>query len=151
MEKNSIILLVLGAFVTIILLYIDIYLAGIVCIIFITIIISLSIMQDSRGVPDITAALSEDAKAILLTNKGNARALKLHGALVPLNIEFDVPMLDVESTFEFPLPTMITEIKIVVAFQNEDGKLFSRITKLSALEEEPDILKPMFPLFKWKK
>jgi hypothetical protein len=150
MEKNSLILLVLGAFITIILLFIDIYLAGIVCIIFIIIIISLLIMQDSQGVPDIAAALSEDAKAILLTNKGNARALKLHGALVPLNIEFDVPILDVESTFEFPLPTMVTEIKIVVTFQNEDGKPFSRTTKLSALEEEPDILKPMFPLFKWK-
>ncbi len=45
---------------------------------------------------------------------------------------------------------MVEEIKIIITFQNENGRQFSRSVKLSALEEEPDLLKPMIPLFKWK-
>ncbi|MFY9800440.1 MAG: hypothetical protein WAK10_04250, partial [Methanoregula sp.] len=144
------ILLVLGALITIILLFIDIYLAGIVCIIFIILLMSMLIMQDSQGIPDIRSALKEDAKAILLTNKGNAKAVKIHAILVPADVEFDIPVLEVESTFEFPLTTMVEEIKIIITFQNENKRQFSRSVKLSALEEEPDLLKPMIPLFKWK-
>jgi hypothetical protein len=150
MEKNIKILLVLGTLITIILLFVDIYLAGIVCIIFIVIVMSMLIMQDSSGIPDIRAALKGDAKVILVTNKGNAKAVKIHSTLVPLNIEFDIPVLEVESTFEFPLASMVDEVKIIITFQNEEGRPFSRSAKLSALEEEPDLLKPMIPLFKWK-
>ncbi len=34
---------------------------------------------------------------------------------------------------------------------NENGRLFSSSKKLSAFDEEPDLLKPMIPMFKWKK
>ncbi|MCK9592298.1 MAG: hypothetical protein M0Q91_09865 [Methanoregula sp.] len=151
MEKNIKILLVLGAIITIILLFIDFYLAGIVCVIFITLLMSFLIMQDSRDIPHIIVSFSEDVKSILLTNKGNAKAVKIHAALVPLNIEFDIPVLEEESSHEIPLNTMVGKIKIILTYENEKGQSFSRSARLSALNEEPDLLKPEFPLFKWKK
>ncbi|HUT38494.1 MAG TPA: hypothetical protein VMW77_04230, partial [Methanoregula sp.] len=101
MDKNTTILLVLGAFIILILLFINIYLAGISCIILIIILMTFKIMQDSTGIPEIVVNLRDDAKAIILTNKGNARAEKIHVALVPVNIEFDISSLEVESTYEF--------------------------------------------------
>jgi hypothetical protein len=150
MEKNSKILLVLGALITIILVFINIYLAGIVCVLFITLLMSLMIMQDTKGIPDIIVSLRDDAKAILLTNKGNARAVKIHATLVPANLEFDVPLLEEDATHEIPLTTMVEEIKIVITYENERGRVFSKSSHLSALEEEPDLFKPMIPVFKWK-
>jgi hypothetical protein len=151
MEKNTKILLVLGVFITIVLLFIDPYLAGIVCVIIITILMSLRIMQDTTGIPEIVATLRDDAKAIILTNTGNARAEKIHVALVPVNIEFDISSLEIESTYEFSLNAMVEEIKIAVTYQNENGRLFSSSSKLSVFGEEPDLFKPMIPIFKWKK
>jgi len=150
MEKNTKILLVLGALITIVLLFIDIYLAGIACVILITLVMSLMIMKDTSGIPGIVFKLRDDAKAIIFTNTGNARAVKIHVALVPVNIEFDIPSLEVESTYEFSLNTMVEVIKIAVTYQNENGRMFSSSSKLSALGEEPDLFKPMIPLFKWK-
>ena len=150
MDKNTTILLVLGAFIILILLFINIYLAGIACIILIIILMSLRIMQDSTGNPQIVVNLRDDAKAIILTNKGNARAEKIHVALVPVNIEFDISSLEVESTYEFSLNEMVETIKIAVTYQNENGRLFSSSSKLSVFEEEYDPFKPMFPMFKWK-
>jgi hypothetical protein len=151
MERNSIILLVAGLLITLLLIFINIYLAGIVFILLITILMSLQIMQDTAGIPDIAVHLRDDAKAILLTNKGNARAVKIHGSLVPLNIEFDIPSLDEDATFEFPLNSMVEEVKVAITYKNEKGSPFSKSTMLSSLEEEPDLLKPMIPVFKWKK
>jgi hypothetical protein len=150
MEKNTTILLVLGAFIILILLFINIYLAGIACIILIIILMSLKIMQDSTGIPEIVVNLRDDAKAIILTNKGNARAEKIHVALVPVNIEFDISSLEVESTYEFLLNEMVETIRIAVTYQNENGRLFSSSSKLSVFGEEYDPFKPMFPMFKWK-
>jgi hypothetical protein len=151
MERNAKILLVAGLLITLLLVFINIYLAGIVFILFITILMSLQIMQDTAGIPDIAVHLRDDAKAIILINKGNARAVKIHGSLVPLNIEFDTPALEVDSTFEYPLTAMVEEVKIVVTYQNENERPFSKSAKLSALEEEQDLLRPMIPVFKWKK
>jgi hypothetical protein len=151
MEKNVTIMLVLGSLITLILLFVNIYLAGIVVIIVITLLMSLMIMHDTLGHPDIAARLSDNAKAIELTNKGNARAVEIHGALVPMNREFDVPSLDPDAVYEFPLPSMVEEVKVAITFKNEEGHQFSKTVKLSSLEEEEDLLKPMIPLFKWKK
>jgi hypothetical protein len=151
MEKYTKILLVLGSLITIVLLIYNIYLGGIVSIIFIAIVMSFRIMQDTTGIPEIVTKLRDDAKAIILTNNGNARAEKIHVALVPLNIEFDIASLEVESSHEFSLSTMVEDIKIAVTYQNEDGRLFSSSSKLSAFGEEPDLLKPMIPIFSWKK
>jgi len=150
MDKKSQILVVLGLAVTLILLFIDIYAAGIVFVLVITVGMSLQIMQDTTGIPEVVATLREDAKAILLTNTGNARAVHLHAALVPVNIEFDLASLDKESTYEYPMPVMVEEVKVVLTFENENGRSFSGSSKLSSLGEVPDLLKPMFPIFKWK-
>jgi hypothetical protein len=151
MEKNTKILLALGVSITIFLLFIDIYLAGIAGVILITILMSLRIMQDTTGIPEIVATLRDDAKAVILTNTGNARAEKIHAALVPLNIEFDIPLLEAESTYEFSLNAMVEDIKIAITYQNENGRRFSSSSKHSVFGEEPDLLKPMIPIFNWKK
>jgi len=150
MEKNTKILLVPGALITIVLLFINIYLGGIVGVIFIAIVMSHQIMQDTTGIPEIAAKLRDDAKAIIITNTGNARAEKIHVALVPVNIEFDISSLEVDSSYEFSLNSMVENIKFTITYQNENGRLFSGSSKLSAFGEEPDLFKPMIPIFKWK-
>jgi hypothetical protein len=108
-------------------------------------------MQDTTGVPEVVANLSDEAKSIILTNTGNARAEKIHGTLIPSNVEFDVPSLDVDSSYEYPLGSMVQEIKIRITWSNENKRLFSSSKKLSVFDEEPDFLRPMIPMFKWKK
>jgi len=151
MDKRIQIILVLGILITLASAFLDMYLAGIVGMIFIAIIMSLIIMQDTTGIPEIVAKLNEDAISIVLTNTGNARAEKIHVILIPSNIEFDIDSLDVDSVYEYSLGTMVQEIKIKITFSNENQRLFSSSKKLSVFEEEPDLLRPMIPMFKWKK
>lgn len=151
MEKNTIILIIVGILITVLLSLVNMYLAGIVGILFIAIIMSFLIMQDTTGIPNIVAGLKEDAKGIILTNTGNARAEQIHAVLVPNNIAFDVPFLEVDATSEFSLNEMVQEIKIVITYTNENGRQFSESSRLSVFEEEPDLLRPMIPMFKWKK
>jgi hypothetical protein len=151
MDKRIQIILVLGILITIASAFLDMYLAGIVGMIFIAIIMSLVIMQDTTGIPEVVAKLSEDAKSIVLTNTGNARAEKIHVILIPSNIEFDIDSLDVDAVYEYSLGTMVQEIKIKITYSNENKSVFSSSKKLSVFEEEPDLLRPMIPMFKWKK
>ena len=151
MDKRIQVILVLGIIITIVSAFLDMYLAGIVGVIFIAIIMSLMIMQDTTGIPEVVAKLSDDAKSIILTNTGNARAEKIHVTLIPSNAEFDIASLDVDSTYEYSLGSMVQEIKIKITWSNENGRLFSSSKKLSVFDEEPDLLKPMVPMFKWKK
>jgi hypothetical protein len=151
MEKNVTILLIVGLIITLLLAFINIYLAGIAIILLITLVMSLMIMHDTTGHPDIAIHLRDDAKAVILTNKGNARAETIHGAVVPLNIEFDIPSLEEDGSYEFPLPSMVEEIKVAITYNNEKGNPFSKSKMLSSLEEEPDLLKPVIPVFKWQK
>jgi hypothetical protein len=150
MEKNTKILLVLGGIITILLLFINIYLAGIAAVILIALVMTVMIMQDTSGVPEIAAKFSEDGKAIILTNSGNARAKNIHVALVPGPFESDIPELDVDSVHTIALPAMLEGVKILLTYTNEEQRGFSRSQKLSLMEEEPDLLKPMIPIFKWK-
>jgi hypothetical protein len=151
MDKRLQIILVLGILITIASAFLDMYLAGIVGVIFIAIIMSLMIMQDTTGIPEVVVKLSDDAKSIILTNTGNARAEKIHAALVPSNVEFDIAFLDIDSAYEYSLGSMVQEIKIKITYSNENGRLFSSTKKVSVFDEEPDLLKPMVPMFKWKK
>ena len=151
MEKNIKIIFILGIVITLVSLYYNIYLGGIVGMFFIAIMMSLLIMQDSTGIPDIVPTIKDDAKGIVLTNTGNARAEKIHVTIVPNNIEFEIPSLEVDASYEFPFRDMIQEIKVVITFANENQRQFSISRKLSIFGEEPDLLKPMFPTFKWKK
>jgi hypothetical protein len=151
MDKRIQVILVLGIIITIVSAFLDLYLAGIVGMIFIAIIMSLMIMQDTTGIPEVVVKLSDEAKSIILTNTGNARAEKIHVALVPSNVEFDIAFLDVDSAYEYSLGSMVQEIKIKITYSNENGRLFSSSKKVSVFDEEPDLLKPMVPMFKWKK
>jgi hypothetical protein len=151
MDKKIQVILVLGIIFTIVAAFLDMYLAGIVGVIFIAIIMSLMIMQDTTGIPDVVAKLSDDTKRIILTNTGNARAEKIHVALIPGDVEFDIAFLDVDSTYEYSLGSMVQEIKIKITWTNEKNRLFSMSKKLSVFDEEPDLLKPLVPMFGWKK
>lgn len=150
MDKRTTAVLAAGLLVTLLLLFVDIYLAGIAIILLVVIVMSLMIMQDSTFSPQVDVRLREDAKAIVLTNGGNSPASKIHVALVPMNIEYDVDSLAVDASHEYPLPSMLAEVKVVVSYTNEKGQLFSHSQKLSAAGEEFEPLKPMIPVFGWK-
>ena len=150
MDKRSQIVLVLGIAITILLLLFNIYLAGIVFILVITIVMLLQIMQDHLSLPDVEAGLAEDAKSIILRNSGNSDAFHIHVALVPMDTEYDVPSLAVDESHTHPLDAMIEEVKVVVTFENEEKGTFSQTYALSALGNQYDPFKPMIPLFRWK-
>jgi hypothetical protein len=150
MDKKTTAILAAGVLVTVLLFFVSIYLAGIAFILVIAIVMSLMIMQDTTFLPQVSVTLREDAKAVIITNAGNAPAVKIHVALVPMNIEYDVDMLAADASQEYPLASMIAEVKAVVTYENELGKPFSLTKKLSASGEEYDPLKPMIPIFGWK-
>jgi hypothetical protein len=150
MDKRTIAILVAGILVTLLLLFFDIYLAGIAFILVVVIVMSLMIMQDTTSLPQIQVRIREDAKAIILTNSGNSPALTIHAALVPMNIEYDVASLTVDESHEYPLSSMLAEVKVVVTYANEKGEKFTQSQKISGAGEEYDPLKPMIPVFGWK-
>jgi len=150
MDRKLQILLVAGIILTILLIFINIYVAGIVFVLLGAIVMSLMIMRDSSSMTDIVAELNEDSKAIVIRNSGNAIATKIHVALVPMNVEFDLPFLDVEATHLHPVEQMVEEVKVVIRFENEQGTIFTRTYRLSSMGEGFEPLKPMMPLFGWK-
>jgi hypothetical protein len=141
---------VAGLLITLVLAFFDFYLAGIVLIIILTLCMSIFIMHDSRDLPDISAEFRTDAKAVILKNTGNAAAVSIHVSLVPLNIEFDIPTLAVDTQFEYTLPAMVAEIKVLFTYKNGKGDAFAKSVELNALKAPYDPLKPMLPLFRWK-
>ncbi|MFA5236605.1 MAG: hypothetical protein WC362_01985 [Methanoregula sp.] len=151
MEKIYKILLAAGALICILLFFIDIYLGATGVIILVALAMSVYIMEDSKILPDVTARLGDDAKKIVITNAGTAPAYRIHVTLVPLDIEFDLPELAVDARYEYALTRMIEEAKAVVLFDDAKGVQTSRTFTLLAMgKSDDDLLKPMFPLFKWK-
>ncbi len=148
MERYQVVL-VAGILVSALLAFINIYIGGIAFILFLTLVMSLRIMQDSRALADVGVRLSADAKHIFVINRGNIRVRNIHVSLVPLNREFDLGMLEVDESREFGLDTMIDEAKSVVEFNTESGETFRKTYILSSRGNgDDDILKPMFPLFR---
>jgi len=144
-------LLVGGALVCIFLFWINVYLGATGVILLAALAMSIFIMEDSRVLPEITVRLGDNAKKIVVENGGNAPANRIHITLVPLDIEFDIPELAADARYEYSLNRMIGEAKAVVAFDDAKGVHTSRTFSLSALgKNDDDLLKPMFPLFKWK-
>ena len=150
MDKTTTAVLAAGILVTLLFFFISIYLAGIAFIILIVIVMSLMILQDSTFLPQVDVQLREDAKAIVLTNTGNSPALRIHVALIPMNIEYDVESLAVDGSHEYLFASMIDKVKAVITFSNEKGQSFSASYILCAAGEEFEPLKPMFPTFGWK-
>jgi hypothetical protein len=151
MEKNHTIIVGAGVLVCALLFYIDIYLGATGVVVLIAIAMSFFIMEDAGVLPDVAIRLHDDAKRIIVTNRGTAPAYRIHITLVPLNIDFDIPELSVDATSERQLQEMISEVKAVVTFEDSKGSHYTRTTAISALgKNDDDLLKPMFPLFKWK-
>ena len=150
MDRKIQLLLVSGIVLTVIVFFINIYAAGIVFITVVALLMSLFIMQDSTSLPDVVAEIREDAKAIIIRNSGNADALKVHVALIPVDLEFDISVLAPDQVNEYPLEKMIKDVKAVITFENVMGEAFSRSYKLSVDGSEYDPLRPMIPLFRQK-
>lgn len=147
MEKNQKIVLVMGALITLGLVFIDIFFALIALVIVLALLMSFRIMGDSGNYPLITADLSEDAREIVVTNTGTAMAQNIRIALVPLNIDFEVASLEPDEESGFSLDTMVSEAKAVITYETVDGQKFTRSYPLSALEAGHDPTQPMFPIF----
>ena len=131
--------------------WVDFYLGATGVIVLAALAMSVFIMEDSRVLPEITVRLGDDAKKVVVENSGNAPAYRIHVALVPLDIEFDLPELAADARHEYPLPRMIDEAKAAVTFDDANHVQTSRTFSLSAMGKgDDDPLKPMFPLFKWK-
>ena len=151
MEKKYIVYIIIPLLISIILLIVDLYLGLIVLVMAIALGMSIFIMQDSRYHPELVVRLTDEAKGVEVRNRGNAAAMHIHVSIVPLDIEFDVPDLKEEAVYTYQHNSMISTAKAVVSYENEKGETFSKIFPLSALGmDDDDLLKPMFPVFKWK-
>lgn len=151
MERNHVIIVAAGAVVTCALRPLDIFYSLIAAVITFALFMSIIIMEKTSAAPQITCFLSEDARALVVINQGTAPAEKIHVVLVPQDIEFEIPSLNVDARHECTLPNMINEAKAVVTYEHQDGKTFSHTFRLSALSvDNDDLLKPVFPMFGWK-
>ncbi|HII76811.1 MAG TPA: hypothetical protein HA264_07240 [Methanolinea sp.] len=152
MEKNHVILVVLGLIACVALYFlVDIYAGMIGVILVIALAMSLFIMADSTMLPDVSVRLKEDARGIIVKNRGNAKALSIRLSLIPHDLHYTIASLDEDAENVFPTEMMIDKVKVIAEYQNEKGDLYKRTFTISALDKpDDDLLKPMFPLFKWK-
>ena len=156
--KSTFLGVLLAAFLLAAVSFVSIYLgltlgyAGFIGVILLLIVaMVIRTMEDVRTYPDLVCHLSEDAKSVQVKNRGTARAVAIHVALVPLNIEKDIPLLEPDETITINLPQMVAEVKTVVTYKNEQGSEFSQSFPLFAFGSgDEDLLKPTFPLFGWK-
>lgn len=144
-------ILVIGLVITALLAVINLFVAGMVLIVVLVLLMSFRIMGETEHLPDVVARLQEDAKGVKFINRGNDQARQIHITLVPLNMEFDLPVLEADATHAIALPSMVSELKVLITFKNVQGRPFSRNYSLSALGgNDEDLLKPTFPIFGWK-
>ncbi len=147
MEKNQKIVLVMGALITLGLLFINVFFALIALVFVLVLLMSFRIMGDAGNYPLVTVDLSKDAREIIVTNTGTARAQNIRVALVPLDIDFEIASLDPDEESGFGLASMVVEAKAVVTYEDDDGRQFTRSYPLTALGAGRDLLEPMFPIF----
>lgn len=150
MDQKTAILLVAGLIVTVVAFALNIYPGGIVFVILVALVMTRLIMQDSMSLPDVVAELTDDAKGIAIRNSGNAPARKIHVAVVPENIEFDLDIMQPDASHVHPMGKMIGDVRVVITFTNENGGAFTRTYQLSSTGGGYDPLKPMIPIFGWK-
>ncbi len=146
------VVLVIAAVITLALFFIDIFFGLMAVIVLAVLFMSVRIMGETTRYPDVVASLPENARGIILSNRGNDTALDIHVTLVPHDIEFDLPNLEAEASHMFALPQMIEQVKVLLTYKNRKGGVVSRTYRLSSMEEETeeDLLKPAFPIFGWK-
>jgi hypothetical protein len=158
MERNHILLLAAGIIITA-LLYILMpgqpyfaYMAAIVVIVLFMGVLMMNTSKRFADLPALAVRLCDDGKGVIVMNTGKEDALSVHVALVPLNIEFDLESLAAGSAYTFRTEEMINEAKAYVTFKTPGGSNLDLTKMLNALQPDADedILKPVFPLFKWK-
>ncbi|MDD1672935.1 MAG: hypothetical protein LUO93_10365 [Methanomicrobiales archaeon] len=148
------IVLAIAAVITVGLFFLDVFYGAMAVIILGVLFMSFRIMGETTHFPDVIASLPEDARGIILRNRGNETAQDIHVTLVPQNLEFDLPNLEADATHIFALPNMIESVKVLLTYKNQQGHMASRTFRLSSIgekTEEEDPLKPVFPMFGWKK
>ena len=150
MDTAPKLLLASGAIIVAALFFVNIYLAGMLAVCEIVLAMSFLIMRDTACLPEVTAQLRDDAKAIVLTNRGNSPAVNIHVVLVPLDIAFDLAILAPDASHEYLLSSMVGEVKVAITYENEKKNTFSHTVKLSAMAGEYDPFTPLIPLFKTK-
>jgi len=152
MQKNHMILLGAVLIVCLGLFILNLYAGLTGLVIFAALFMSVLIMEDTLGKPEILVTLSDESQSLGLRNRGNAAAYGVHVSVIPHNIDFDIPQLQVEERFSYPFETMIQQAKVLITYQNERGDRFSKTSMLSVFDvSDDDLLKPAFPLFKWKR
>jgi hypothetical protein len=150
MERSLVIVAVLGIVAAAALFLVSPYLSLIALVIAGIVAMAIAIGRDTRDLPDIEISLADDARSIVLRNRGNAPALQVHTSIVPIGVEADLLSLAVEATHELPLHEQVAEVKVVSTFKNSTGQPFRRTALLSALHPQEDPLKPAFGLFGYK-
>ncbi|MCK8517772.1 hypothetical protein [Methanoculleus sp. 7T] len=147
MDKNQKIILVAGGLITLGLLVIDPFFALIALVFVLVLLMSFRIMGETSNYPLIAAELSENAREVVITNTGTAEARNIHVALVPIDVEFDIPSLGPDEMSGFGLASMVSKAKAVVTYENTAGEKYTRTYPLTALGAGHDVMEPMFPLF----
>lgn len=154
MDSRQSLLIIIGAIACLVSgIFIDIFFALGVAVIVGTLYMMLWIMQDAAYLPHVVCSLSEDAKSVIVRNVGTAPARKIHVSLVPLDIEFDLKEIQPDEEEIFTLEKMITQVKVVVRYTAaESDQIIENSYPISSVDGgEYDPLKPMFPIFGWKK
>ena len=153
MDSRQRLLILIGVIACIGFAFINIYISAFIVVITGVLYMMTWIMHDSEYLPHIVCSLSEDAKSILVENVGTAPATKIHVSLVPFDIEFDIKELIPDAKEVFSLDKMVYEGKAVVRYTFPGTeRVVTRSFPLSGLNGEAfDPLKPVFPLFGWKK
>ncbi|OPX69759.1 MAG: hypothetical protein A4E37_00329 [Methanoregulaceae archaeon PtaB.Bin056] len=152
MEKNQIILVVLGLVACGALYFlVDIYASLIGVVLVIALAMSFFIMQDSAMTPDVSVRMKEDGRGIVVRNRGNARAVSILLTLMPQEIKYHVPSLDEDAEKTLSSDQMIERTTVKARYQNEQGRAYEKRMEISVFDKpDEDLLKPVFPLFKWK-
>ncbi len=152
MEKNQILLVVLGLVACGALYFlVDIYASLIGVVLVIALAMSFFIMQDSAMTPDVSVRVKEDGRGIVVRNRGNARAVSILLTLMPQEIKYHVPSLDEDAEKTLSSDLVIERTRVKAKYQNEQGRAYEKNMEISVFDKpEEDLLKPVFPLFKWK-
>lgn len=152
MEKNQILLVVLGLVACGALYFlVDIYASLIGVVLVIALAMSFFIMQDSAMTPDVSVRVKEDGRGIVVRNRGNARAVSILLTLMPQEIKYHVPSLDEDAEKTLSSDLVIERTRVKAKYQNEQGRAYEKNMEISVFDKpDEDLLKPVFPLFKWK-
>lgn len=150
MERSFLVVLAIGVVAAAGLALVSPYFSLMALVIVGVVLMVLKIGADTHDLPDLQVEFSDDARAVIVENKGNAPAHGVHVSLVPIGIEADIPSLDPDASHLVPLSEQVAEVKALVTYRNGKGQEFRRSMVISSLHPTGDLLRPSFALFRWK-